>query len=225
MPVPIAHVPAKDRPRERLSRLGAVALSDAELLALLLRSGVPGCNAVHLAEDLLAEHGGLAALAAAPADAVARARGVGDAKAASLVAAFEIGRRMGRDDPARGAVIGDAADVAAAVRPFLREEGREECLVVVVGARNRLVRVEPLTIGTATSALLEPSDVLGVVFRHGGSGFALVHTHPSGELNPSAEDVTATRRVREAAEAARLRFLDHVIVAGRRWASIATPFG
>lgn len=215
----MVEVAAKDRPRERLARMGAAGLSDAELVALVIRSGAAGCNAVHVAEELLAAAGGLQPLSEMRLETMACGRAMGTAKAAALVAAFELGRRAASEPPATP-VVRDSADVAAMARPFIRDRAREECLVVVLNGGHRVVKVESLTIGTAGRCLLEPRDVLQVVLRCGGVAFALVHTHPAGTVTPSAEDVTITERIREAASLVGLRLVDHVIIAGTKHASI-----
>ena len=215
----MAEVPIDDRPRERLARMGPAGLSDAELIALVIRSGAAGCNAVHVAEELLAGAGGLCGVAHTPLESLAAGRAMGGAKAAALAAAFELGRRTARELPV-SRVVRDASDIAIVARPFIRHPTREECLVVVLNRAHRVIKVESLTVGTAVRCLVEPRDVLEVVLRCGGVAFALVHTHPSGAPTPSAEDIAVTRRVQESASLVGLEFLDHVVVADTKHTSI-----
>lgn len=221
MTVSIAQISEQDRPRERLDRLGARALTDAELVALVLRSGAPGCNALALGQELLAQYEGLASLAERDLNELASRQGLGPAKASSLVAAFELGRRAG--DPIQTGTIRirDAADIAALARRSVVDPTREESFVVVLNPANRVLMVESLTTGTDNRCLLDNRDVLAAVLRHGGAAFALVHTHPSGEASPSPEDHAVTESLARAAEIVGLALIDHVILAGTRWCSVA----
>jgi len=221
MTVSIAQIAEQDRPRECLDRLGPRALTDAELMALVLRSGAPGCNALTLGQALLAKYGGLAALAELDNQALAGARAMGPAKASSLVAAFELGRRAAELTGTTAVRIRDAGDLAAIARRNVTNPAREECFVVVLNASHRVLRVESLTIGTDNHCLLDCRDVLAAVLRHGGAAFALVHTHPSGEASPSPEDHAVTESLARAAEIVGLAMIDHIILAGTRWCSVA----
>ena len=216
----MARIPAKDRPRERLDRLGLAVLTDAELLALVLRSGGPGVNALQLAESLLAEAGGVDGLARFSLERVAGTHAVGRAKASGLVAAFELGRRAAACSEPGPIVMRDAGDIAAAVKRELTDGERETTLVLILNAANRLIKVQRLTVGTDTSCLVEPRDVLRAVLSSGGAAFALAHNHPSGNPRPSAEDVACTRGVRLAADSVGVRFIDHVIVAQHGWCRV-----
>jgi DNA repair protein RadC len=212
MAIRIADMVEQDRPRERLARKGVGGLSDAELLALVVRSGAAGRSAVDVGAELLAAFGSLPALAVARPEELARATSIGAAKAAGLVAAFELGRRAATAADARRPIRGPT-DIIAAVRTEIGDHRREEAFVIVVNAAHRVIKVERLTTGSADRCLLPPRDVLAVALRHDGLGFAVAHTHPSGDPRPSAEDVGATRSLAEAAKAVGLRFLDHVVIA------------
>lgn len=220
MTVSIAQIPLQDRPRERLDRLGAHALTDAELVALILRSGAPGRNALEVAHELLAEHGGLGPLAQSALCEVAAVHAVGAAKASSLVAAFELGRRAEAGQAPPAVRIRDAGDIAAVVRRSIVDPAREESFVVILSAARRLMRIELITKGTEVRCLLDIKDVISVVLRSGGAAFALAHTHPSGDPRPSPEDVAVTRALAAAARVVGLVMVDHVILAGSRWARV-----
>jgi DNA repair protein RadC len=214
----IADLPPVERPRERLSMHGAGSLADRELLALVLGTGGRGSGVHHVAERLLGHFGSMAALARAhPADLVA-VPGVGQAKAAAVAAAFELGRRAVRAPAAR--VVTDTADLVEVVAPLLRGRDRERLVLIVCDAANRVTSCEVLSEGSASRAFVPVREVAVAVLRRDGSAFALAHNHPSGELTPSAADLDATLRVREAADAVGLRFLDHVIVTEAGWCVI-----
>ncbi|HZJ51399.1 MAG TPA: DNA repair protein RadC, partial [Actinomycetota bacterium] len=208
MTVSMAQIAERDRPRERLDRLGPVALTDAELVALVLRSGAPGRNALELAHELLADHGGLGSLAGRGLPHLAETHAIGPAKASSLMAAFELGRRAAAVEIPSAARLRDAGDIAAVVRRSITDPGREESFVVVLNASHRVLRIEPISKGTESRCLLDAKEVLTMVLRCGGSAFALVHTHPSGDPSPSPEDLAFTRALAGAADAVGLVMLD-----------------
>jgi DNA repair protein RadC len=198
--------------------VGLAGLSDAELIALVVRSGGAGKSALHLAAELLAEGGTLERLSRALPEELGRIGSVGAAKAASLAAAFELGRRAAA--PAElAAVVKTPEDIVRTALPYVSQPRQEEAFVVVLNASNRVLKVQRLTVGASDHALLPARDVIVTVLRYEGVAFALVHTHPSGDTTPSAPDVQATATVAQAAQATGVRFLDHVIVAGTKWAS------
>ncbi len=220
MPVLMADVPIHQRPRERLIARGVDALTDHELIALVLRQGCRGESALDLAAALVADCGGLEALATARPEELARRRGVGKAKAAALVAAFQLGRLVSaiKTDVARLQCPDDVFLVARSELAGLR---REHVLVLVCDAANRLRRTETVAAGALDRSILPIREILNCVLRHDGRAFAVAHNHPSGDPSPSNADENATRALNAAATAVGLRFLDHVIVAGDRWARVS----
>jgi DNA repair protein RadC len=217
--VKLLDLPELDRPRERLLSRGAAALSDRELLALILGSGVPGCDAIELAAVLIGESGGLPVLATADPHALKRLPGVGSAKAARVAAAFELARRATAVGDRRR-VVG-SADVASAAAPYLRGLRHERVVVVACDNSGGLLRVAPLTDGSADRSLIPVRDVLTVVLAVGGTSFAVAHNHPSGSLTPSPQDTAVTMKLREAAATVGVRFLDHVILTETSWVRIS----
>ena len=211
MAVPMSAVPANDRPRERLVARGSGALSEQELLALLLRSGARGISATDLAASLLAEYGGLRGLASARPEELATRAGVGLAKASSLVAAFELGRRA--DHPDEPTIIRSAEDVARVARRELDGQRRERVLVLICDSANRLRQTAIVSEGSIDRSFAPVREILNAVLRHDGRAFAVAHNHPGGDPTPTASDVRATAEVREAATVVGLRFLGHVVVA------------
>lgn len=211
MAIRMADVPSDDRPRERLARLGPGALSDSELLALVLRSGTRGANALDAGAGLLAEHGSLRDLSAALVDELTRGSGLGPAKTAAVVAAFELGRRASSELDLRPVVRGPD-DLAAAVRRHVVHPRREEAFVVTVDRASRLRHVRKLADGTSDRCALSPRDVLCTALRLDAEAIALAHTHPLGDLTPSPADIALTVMVERAAEAVGVGFLDHVVV-------------
>lgn len=211
---------AHERPRERLASLGAAALSDAELVAVMLGSGQRGESAVDVARTLLAEWGGVSGLASARVEDLARTPGIGSAKATRLVAAFALASRA--DGSPEGVVVARSADIARAAAPLIANSAIERVAVVVCDGRNRVTKVAVVAQGGATTCPLPTREILSLVLRHDGVAFAVAHNHPAGDPAPSNEDVASTMALKAAAAAAGLKLLDHVILAGTRWKSI-TP--
>lgn len=218
MPVSIPQLPPDQRPRERLWSKGVEALSDIELLALVLRHGRPGESAIELAAALLAEYDGLAGLAGAMPEELAARRGIGPAKAAAVVAALRLGRRAELRSPSPA--VRSPQDLVTTVRRELIGLRRERALVVVLDAGNRIRRVVPLSEGAIDHSLLPVREVLNAVLRHDGRAFAVAHNHPSGDPEPSESDIQITRELAAAAKVVGLRFLDHLIVTDEGWTSL-----
>jgi DNA repair protein RadC len=209
----ISDLPLAERPRERLARLGAAALSGEELLALLLGSGLPGESALDSARRILAAHGGLSGLAGLSGAELSRERGIKQARASVLLAALEIGRRL-----AVQALSGrDLLNEPALVKDYLRRargDGTQERTgVLYLNARNRLLKDDPeIYRGTRDRAVVEPREILTRALLSNAAGLILYHNHPSGDPSPSREDREFTRRLSAAAESVGLRLLDHVVV-------------
>jgi DNA repair protein RadC len=219
MSVPMAAIPLYERPRERLLALGAEGLADRELLAVVLGQGTQGKSALDLASELLAEYGSLERLAAARPEELSARMGIGVAKSAALAAAFQLGRRAERSH-AVPTTLKAPEDVALVARRELCDGRRERVLVLVCDSGNRLLRTVVVSEGSVDRSLLPVREVLNAVLRHDGRSFALAHNHPSGDPEPSDADRRVTEEIRAAAKLAGLRFLGHVVVAGREWRSI-----
>lgn len=216
----IRELPAGERPRERLLTQGAGALSDGELVAVLLRTGVAGRSALALATELLLERGGLAGLLdSAPSDL--RRGGLGPAKAASVLAAVELGRRLARHEVAERSPMDRPATVARYLEMRFGRRGQEVVGAVFLDTRNRLLGEAELYRGTLNRALVEPREVLREALARTAAGMVFFHTHPSGDPTPSAEDLTFTRRLAEAGELVGVSLVDHLVLGhGGRWVSL-----
>lgn len=221
--VRVGERPASERPRERLGDHGTGVLADGELLALVLRSGGAGDDVLGLAQRLLAHAGGVAGLARLNPRELAAVSGIGPAKAAAVVAAFEIGRRaMSALARERAQVIGPA-DAAALLAPRLAHLEREESIVLVLDRRHRLLRGAVVGVGGVAHSPMEPREVLQAALREPAAAAILVaHNHPSGDPTPSPDDLAVTRRLAHAAEIVGLEFVDHLVVAARGWSSART---
>ena len=217
----IRNWPQDERPREKLLLRGADALSDAELLAIFLRTGLKGRTAVDLARDLLARFGSLRALLAADRQRLCEAPGLGDAKYCQLQAGLEIARRFFAETLAKGTSVttpGQARDLLVA---RLRDRPYEVFACVFLDNRHRMLHYSELFRGTIDSAAVHPREVLREALERGAAAVILAHNHPSGQAEPSAADQAITRRLREALGLVDIRVLDHIVVGDGETASFA----
>ncbi|UUZ45323.2 DNA repair protein RadC [Janibacter limosus] len=197
--------------------LGAGALSDAELVAIHLGTGRKGEGVLTLARSLFTEWGGVGGLARADVDELSRTPGVGPAKACRLVAAFTPADRV---SPHEGVTVTASADIAKIAASRIGRARTEQVLLILMDGGNRVRRAVTVASGSATDSLVPVRDVLASALRHDAVAIALAHNHPGGSVEPSADDVSVTERLRRACDEVGLRFLDHVIVAGDRWRSV-----
>lgn len=209
----ILDLPTELRPRERLLSAGEAGLDDAGLIAVVLGTGTRGRSAIDVARDLLSAAGGLRGLAGWTPAQVARHAGVGAAKGARVAAAIAIARRIDGVEWKPGARLNGAREVIRHYRAFLRGRSQEMLVAVLLDARHRLLRDEVVATGGLTDCVVEPRAVFGLALREGAAGVIVVHNHPSGEPEPSEDDVLLTRRLEEAGIVLGVPLLDHVIVA------------
>jgi DNA repair protein RadC len=201
-----------ERPQERLERLGAAALSDIELIALLLRNGTRGHDVVSLAAGLLGEAGSLAGLITWKEPDFRRLKGIGRIKALQLVAMMEVARRVLGQQVAVPPQLNRADLIAAYFQPIARGLQVEKFWVLCLNRKNRLLKRIEVTSGTATAALAHPREVFREAVRETAAAVVCVHNHPSGDPAPSTADIHVTRQLREAARTLDIELLDHVIV-------------
>jgi len=216
----IRDLPAGERPRERMEQYGPEALSNSELLAIVLRVGSRGESAVRLGERLLSEFEGLAGIARARIPQLSALPGMGLAKAAQVKAAFELGKRLATSVDEARAVVRGAADVVALVREELRLREQECLAAVFLDARNQVLRMRVLTVGTLTSSPAHPREVFKEALAQGCASVILCHNHPSGDPTPSRDDVALTGRMVKAGEVMGIPVLDHIIIGGGRYVSL-----
>jgi DNA repair protein RadC len=210
-----------ERPQQRLEHFGAGALSDTELLAVLLRSGTHGNDVLTLSSRLIAEAGSMARLASWHESDFRRIKGIGRVKAHQLVAIMEIGRRAIIQPGLTEPMLTRAELIAAYLQPFAAGLDIEKFWVLCLNRKNRLIKRVEVTSGTATAALAHPREVFRAAIRESASALVCAHNHPSGDPAPSSADVQITHLLREAAKTVEITMLDHVIV-GR---SNADPLG
>ncbi len=208
----IPHWPTAEKPREKLLLRGAAALSDAELLAILLRTGAAGATAVDLARSLLAEHGSLRALLGADAATLCRHKGLGRAKYAQLHAALELARRNLSENLAREDCLACPAQTVDYLRAALRDYAYEVFACLMLDNRNRVIALRELFRGTIDGASVYPREVVKQALADNAAAVILVHNHPSGVAEPSRADIAITDKLKQALALVDIRVLDHVIV-------------
>jgi DNA repair protein RadC len=216
----IRELPPEARPRERLVASGPEALQDRELVAVLLRAGSRSRSALHVADDLLRRFGGVRGLSRARVEELSAVPGVGEAKATTLVAAFELGRRAQGPDPAARPVVRGAEDVAALVAPRLAHREQEHFCVVLLNTRHEVIGVVETSRGGLNAASVEAREVFREAIRRAAHAVVLVHNHPSGNPEPSPDDARLTAVLRQAGALLGVAVLDHVVVGDGRFVSL-----
>ena len=207
----IHDLPEQERPREKLAAHGAAALTDSELIGILLRTGIPGANAVDIGRQLIVKFGSLAALARASLTELAKTKGVGRAKGVQLAAAFGLASRLARENVA-DAPLNTPAQIFELLGAEMRQLGQESLRVVLLDSKLRLLRVEQVSLGSLNECLAHPREILRPAVLHNAFAFVLVHNHPSGDPSPSDADRRVTIRISEAAKMLQVQFFDHVIL-------------
>jgi DNA repair protein RadC len=217
---PVNIVCPEDRPREKIGRLGAAALGDEELLAAVIGSGSAGASAMGLAHGLLAAFGGLHGLLRASRDDLLRMRGLGEARAAQVMAALEIGRRVLAARPAERLQITSPRDAAHFLMPEYSARAVEQFGLLMLDTRHRVLRTTVLTVGTLDCAAAQPREVFRQALLASAAAVVMFHNHPSGDPQPSGEDIELTRRMVAAGELMGVRVVDHVVLGDGRYCSL-----
>ncbi len=214
----ILSLPEELRPRERLQKQGVQALSDAELLAILLRTGNRQDNVIILATKLLQRHS-LASLSRARLADLQRVSGVGPAKACQIAACFELARRVQTDREEKIIVINSPKDVVAVAEADLAHLQQEHCVGIYLDTRHRVLKQETIFIGTLNASVIHPREILRIGISEGAAAFILVHNHPSGDPSPSEEDLEVTTQLQEAGKVVGIELLDHIIIGKKEYYS------
>jgi DNA repair protein RadC len=208
-----------DRPREKLARAGVTALGDNELVAVVLGSGVRGCDALAVAQEVLAIAGGLNGLARIEAETLRRVTGVGAPRAARLLAAMELGRRAVIGAGGERPRLTTSAAVGQYLLPLYGGFRVEHFGVVLLDAKNRLIRTSILSVGTLDSSIAHPREIYREAALASASSVVVFHNHPSGDPQPSPEDVMLTARLKAAGEVMGITLVDHIVLGDGRWFS------
>lgn len=216
----IKDLEATERPRERLAKNGPQALSNAELIAILLRVGVVGESAVQVGQRLLYDLGGLQGIHRAGYDEVCSQHGIGPAKAAQLKAAIELGRRLAIESPEERPAIHSPGDAAQLVQYEMSALEQEELRVILLDVRNRVDRILTIYKGSLNSSQVRVGELFKDAIRSNAAAIIIIHNHPSGDPTPSPDDVALTRAVVQAGKLLDVEVLDHLVIGKGRFVSL-----
>jgi len=214
-------LPSEDRPREKLKKLGAGSLTDAELIAIILRTGKKGKSVLTISHELVQKHTNLAGLVPLSLADLKKISGIGEDKAISLLAAFEIGRRM--QSQTKWSIdkkIAAPKDIAEFFVPILRDELKEKFLVVCLNSANKVTKFEAISVGSLNSSVVHPREIFKFAIENSSASIILIHNHPSGNLEPSSEDIAITKKLVEAGKILNIEVLDHIIIGGNSFTSL-----
>ena len=213
-------LPAEERPRERLHAYGARALTTAELIAILIRTGNAQRSAVSLGEFLLAEFGSIQGVATASAEQLAAVKGLGTAKAAQIKAAIEFGNRLSLFTEEGRPSIGGPRDVSNLLMPDLRYQKKEHLKSLLLDTKNRVLAIKTVSIGDLSSSIVHPREVYKDAVLASAASIIIAHNHPSGDPTPSAEDVAVTKRLIQSGEIMGIDLLDHIVLGDGTFVSL-----
>ena len=217
----IRDLPVSERPRERLQKFGVEALSAQEILALLLGRGIAGESVTVTAQRLLSRFGNLKGIAGASVEELAEVKGIGPAKAAQIKAAFELANRLeGYPEPGKKLSVKTPDEVVSLVRGRLRGKKKEHFLVLLLDTRGQLIKTSEVSVGSLDSSIVHPREVFKEAMSTSAASVILVHNHPSGDPEPSEDDVKLTERLVQAGEIVGIDVLDHIIVCDRNYLSL-----
>ncbi len=207
----VKHWPEEERPRERFMLHGPGSLSDAQLLAIIIRNGRSGRTAVDLGRDLLETFGSLAGVQQAAIREICGVKGIGPAKAVEIKAAIELGRRYQKPHLV-GASFCSSHDVAAYYRPRMKDLKQETFRCVLLDIRNKIIREEMVSVGSLSAAIVHPRDSFKSAVRESAAAVIFIHNHPSSDVKPSQEDMLLTKRLVQSGEVLGIQVLDHIII-------------
>lgn len=214
--------PADERPREKMEKYGADSLSDSELIAILLRSGTAAMNVVDLARKILKENGGITGLGRMSVRALQNIKGMGPAKVMTLVAAFQLGARFASSEALAGQPqMTNPRNVALRFGPTLRLLNHEVFKVILLNSHNRVIRDLIITRGHLNASVVHPREIFKAAIEYLAAAVIIMHNHPSGNPEPSHEDIEITRKIVESGKIIGIPVLDHIIIADRDFTSFA----
>lgn len=216
----VKELPLDDRPREKLLLRGSQNLSDAELVAILLRTGKKGKSVLEISRELISNEGNLAMLATKTADSLQKISGIGKDKAATLVAAFELSRRiLSQAKWFSNQKVTSPQEIADIFIPMLRDDTKERFIVVCLNSSNKIIKHETISIGSLNSSVVHPREIFKVAIDCSSASIILIHNHPSGNPEPSNEDIRITKKVVESGKILDIPVFDHLIIAGDTYTS------
>jgi len=217
----VRDLPRPERPRERLQRFGPEALSAQELLALVIGRGVPKKSVMSIAQELLAKFGNIKAISQASIEELSQIKGIGLAKAAQIKACFELGRREELEPELKNFDIKDPESVVRAIRASIKDKAKEHFKLILLNPRNKIIGISTISIGTLNASLVHPREVFKDAITHSAASVVLAHNHPSGDPEPSEDDLKITKKLVDAGKILGIEVLDHIIIAKNGFKSLA----
>ncbi len=216
----VKELPLDDRPREKLLLRGSQNLSDAELVAILLRTGKKGKSVLEIARELISIEGNLAMLATKTVDSLQKVSGIGKDKAATLAAAFELSRRiLSQAKWFSNQKVTSPQEIADIFIPLLRDDTKERFIVICLNSSNKIIKHETISIGNLNSSVVHPREIFKVAIDSSSASIILIHNHPSGNPEPSSEDIRITQKIVESGKILDIPVFDHLIIAGDTYTS------
>jgi DNA repair protein RadC len=208
----VRDLPRQERPRERLQKFGPEALSAQELLALVIGRGIPKKSVINIAQELLAKFGNIRAISQATIEELCQIKGIGLAKAAQIKACFELGKREDLEPELKDFDIKNPESVVKAIRASIKDKAKEHFKLILLNPRNKIISISTISIGTLNASLVHPREVFKDAIVHSAASVVLAHNHPSGDPEPSEDDITITKRLIEAGKILGVEVIDHIIV-------------
>jgi DNA repair protein RadC len=217
----IHDLPISERPRERLQKFGVEALSAQEILALILGRGIAGESVMMTAQRLLSQFGSLKGIASASVEELSTVKGIGVAKASQIKAAFELASRLeGYPEVGKMPLVKTPAEVTALVRGRLKGKKKEHFLALLLDARNQLIKVAEISVGSLDASIVHPREVFKEAISASAASVIFVHNHPSGDPGASDDDIALTKRLADAGEIVGIDVLDHIIIGDKNYLSL-----
>jgi len=208
----VRDLPRQERPRERLQKFGPEALSAQELLALVIGRGIPKKSVMNIAQELLAKFGNIKAISQATIEELSQIKGIGLAKAAQIKACFELGKREELEPELINFDIKNPETVVKAIRAGIKDKAKEHFKLILLNPRNKIIGISTVSVGTLNASLVHPREVFKDAIVHSAASVVLAHNHPSGDPEPSEDDLTITKRLTEAGKILGVEVIDHIIV-------------
>jgi DNA repair protein RadC len=215
----VRDLPRQERPRERLQKFGAEALSAQELLALIIGRGIPNKSVMNIAQELLAKFGNVKAISQATIEELSQIKGIGLAKAAQIRACFELGKREDLEPELKNFDIKDPEAVVKAIRASIKDKAKEHFKLVLLNPRNKIIGISTISIGTLNASLVHPREVFKDAITHSAASVVLAHNHPSGDPDPSEDDLKITKKLADSGKILGIEVLDHIVIGRNNFCS------
>jgi DNA repair protein RadC len=205
-------LPKPERPRERLQKFGPEALSAQELLALVIGRGIPKKSVMNIAQELLVKFGNVKAISQATIEELSQIKGIGLAKAAQIKACFELGKREELEPELKNFNIKDPESVVKAIRASIKDKAKEHFKLILLNPRNKIIGISTISIGTLNASLVHPREVFKDAIMHTAASVVLAHNHPSGDPEPSEDDIKITKKIVDSGQILGIEVLDHIVI-------------